>query len=77
MLTPNPYLHYRIAACREKLGLSQAEFAELVGTTEKYISELEKGKNHPDTLMLARLAEALKVSMEYLNRRERYLWNIK
>ena len=66
MLTPNPYLHYRIAACRERLGISQTELAVLAGTTEKYICELEKGKNHPDTLMLARLAAALGVTMEEL-----------
>lgn len=76
MLTPNPYLHYRIAACRKRLGLSQNEFATLVGKTEKYVEALEKGKKHPDTLMFARIASALDVSMEYLNRRERYLWRL-
>lgn len=74
MLTPNQYLHYRIAACRERLGLSQLEFAKLIGKTEEYVEALEKGNKHPDTLMFARIASALDVTMEYLNRRERYLW---
>ena len=77
MLTPNPYLHYRIAACRERLGLSQSELAELVGKTERYIELLEQGeKKHPDTLMLAGIAAALDVTLEDLNRKERYLWRI-
>lgn len=73
MLNRNPFLGKRIAYRREKLGLSQSELAKRVGTKPKYISTLETGMKTPGSLMLARIAAALGVTMDELNRKERYL----
>lgn len=50
---------YQIAKLRRKLGLSQKDFAERVGTTQQVISRLESGAYTGYTLKtLERLAKA-------------------
>lgn len=73
VLNGNPFLGKRIAYQRENLGLTQSELARKVGTKPKYISTLETGRKTPGPLMLARIAAALGVTMDELNRNEKYL----
>jgi transcriptional regulator with XRE-family HTH domain len=49
----------RVAERRKELGLSQAELAELVGTTQSAIARLESGGRPPRIDTLRRIAEAL------------------
>lgn len=53
-----------IKRLREQQHLTQAELAELAGTTQGHISEYETGKKVPDWKTLIKLAVALKASVE-------------
>lgn len=46
----------KIRAARQKLGLSQAEFAELIGTSAKTLSSWERGAYLVDVIMLNTIA---------------------
>ncbi|HEX4345396.1 MAG TPA: helix-turn-helix transcriptional regulator [Solirubrobacteraceae bacterium] len=57
----------RIKELRTELGLSQAELAQRVGTTDaRQISRYENGRITPSLDAIARLAQALDVSLDYL-----------
>lgn len=62
-----------LIAARAKAGLTQAELAHRMGTTQAVIARLEGGKTRPSTQTLARFAAAtgcrLKISLEPLRRR--------
>lgn len=75
--TSSPYLGQRVAHRREQLGLSQEEeeLAARAKTTQHYINSIENDKLKPGSCMLFRIAAALGVPADELNRRERYLWN--
>jgi transcriptional regulator with XRE-family HTH domain len=49
----------QVAARRRELGLSQAELAELTGTTQSAIARLESGGRPPRIDTLLRIANAL------------------
>ena len=49
----------RVAERRKQLGLSQAELAELVATTQSAIARLESGGRPPRIDTLLRIADAL------------------
>ena len=49
----------RVTERRKELGLSQAELAELTGTTQSAIARLEAGGRPPRIDTLLRIAEAL------------------
>ena len=49
----------KVAHRRKELGLSQAELAELTGTTQSAIARLEAGGRPPRIDTLLRIAEAL------------------
>ena len=49
----------RVAERRKELGLSQAELAELVATTQSAIARLESGGRPPRIDTLLRIAQAL------------------
>jgi transcriptional regulator with XRE-family HTH domain len=44
-----------IASVRTSLGLTQAEFAERVGTTTAYVGHLETGRRKPSLELCARI----------------------
>jgi len=44
-----------IASLRKGLGLTQAEFAERVGTSWRYIGHLEAGRRRPSLKLAARI----------------------
>jgi transcriptional regulator with XRE-family HTH domain len=57
----------RIARARRRRGLSQAVLAGLVGRSESWLSQVERGKRGIDShSVLARLAEVLRVDIEEL-----------
>ncbi|MSO77621.1 MAG: XRE family transcriptional regulator [Alphaproteobacteria bacterium] len=59
---------------RNRAGLTQAELARKMGTTQPVVARLESGRTRPSMRTLARLAEAtgsrLRISFEPLDRRE-------
>ena len=55
----------RIKACRRRIGLTQEEFGQKLGTTQKIVSRWEKGVK-PRERMLERIAEAGNVTYEWL-----------
>ena len=54
----------RIKECRERLGLTQEQFAEKTGFTANYISTLERGASFPRCEKLIILLNALEVSAD-------------
>jgi len=57
----------RIARARRRRGLSQAVLAGLVGRSESWLSQVERGKRRVDShSVLVRLAEVLRVDIEEL-----------
>jgi transcriptional regulator with XRE-family HTH domain len=61
---------------RQNRGLTQAQFAEISGFSQQYLSGLEKGKRNPTIVTVFELASALGVSHMYpsdLDRRRRAL----
>ena len=56
----------RIRDERGKLGLTQAQLAELVGVSRKTINTVENGVFVPSTVLAIQLAKALDTSVESL-----------
>jgi transcriptional regulator with XRE-family HTH domain len=56
----------RIRLARKRLGLNQAELANRLGVTQPAIANWESGVHDPRRLMLAKLAEALTVPLDWL-----------
>jgi transcriptional regulator with XRE-family HTH domain len=56
----------RIARLRRAKGWNQSDLGERVGTTGGQISKYERGSYTPRSDLLARLADALEVSADYL-----------
>ena len=74
----DPRIGKRIKQCREKLGLTQEEFAEKTGLTTNYISTLERGASFPRCEKLILLINALEVSADaifcdVINHSSRYM----
>ena len=56
-----------IRAIREQVGLSQKELADAAGIDQSYMSMIESGqRSNPGTRIIARLAQALQVSIDDL-----------
>lgn len=57
---------------RNKRGMSQPEFAELIGMKEQNLSSLERGIREPGTETLEKIAEALEmiVAVQFFPKRE-------
>lgn len=51
---------------REKLGLSREELAEIIGLSEYYVGQLERGERQMSLPVCVRLAGCLHVSLDYL-----------
>lgn len=54
---------YQVARLRIKLGLTQAQLAEMVGTKQPSIARLESGASSPSLSFLEKVAEALGAEM--------------
>lgn len=57
----------RIAEARQRAGLSQAELGQVADVAQTQISRYESGRAVPRRAVLARLAEALRVPLEWLS----------
>ncbi len=55
-----------IREIREKKGLSQDELAKLSGISASHIGYIENGERQPTLLVMCKLADALKVSINEL-----------
>ena len=63
-----------IRSVRQQAGMSQKELAEAVGIDQSYMSMIESGqRSNPGTRIIARLAQALQVSIDDLAARAGYL----
>jgi transcriptional regulator with XRE-family HTH domain len=63
-----------IRTIRQEAGLSQKELAEAAGIDQSYLSMIESDqRRNPGTRIMARLAQALRVSMDELAARAGYL----
>lgn len=56
----------RLRKVREESGHSQESLAEMVGIGNRQIWRYENGKTEPDGEVLAKIAQALNVSADYL-----------
>ena len=57
----------KIAAARKKINLSQAELAQQVSISPQAVGKWERGESMPDISTLNRLAEILKVDLNYFS----------
>jgi hypothetical protein len=55
-----------VRALRIRKGLTQSELAQRGGVVDATISRIERGRLHPSTAVIRRLAAALEVSVESL-----------
>ena len=60
----DPRIGKRIKESRERLGLTQEQFAEKAGFTPNYVSTLERGKSFPRCERLIVLLNSLEVSAD-------------
>jgi transcriptional regulator with XRE-family HTH domain len=56
----------RIREEREKLGLSREEFAEIIGLSDYYVGQLERGERQMSLPVLVKIANCLHISLDYL-----------
>ncbi|MGB9879356.1 MAG: helix-turn-helix transcriptional regulator [Anaerolineae bacterium] len=56
----------RIRELREKMGLSAAKLGEIVGVSDQYIYDLEKGKCRLNETLILRLCQVFNVTSDYL-----------
>ena len=52
--------------CRKKQGISQTELASKLGVTQQAVGKWESGKSSPDPSTVARIAELLNTTADYL-----------
>ncbi|MDK2821521.1 MAG: hypothetical protein PWP31_1486 [Clostridia bacterium] len=62
----NKAIGQRIREEREKFGLSREEFAEIVGLSDYYVGQLERGERQMSLPVLIKVANCLHVSLDYL-----------
>ncbi|NLU50753.1 MAG: helix-turn-helix transcriptional regulator [Syntrophomonadaceae bacterium] len=62
----NKAIGQRIRQEREKLLLSRGEFAGIIGLSEYYIGQLERGERQMSLSVLVKIANCLHVSLDYL-----------
>ena len=56
----------RLKQLRKEMGLSQKSLSEHLGVTQQAVGKWETGRSSPDPATLARLAELLETSADYL-----------
>ena len=56
----------RIRREREILGLSREEFAEIVGLSDYYVGQLERGERQMSLTVLVKIADCLHISLDYI-----------
>ncbi len=56
----------RIRKERERFGLSREEFAEIIGLSDYYIGQLERGERQMSLPALVKIANCFHISLDYL-----------
>ena len=56
----------RLRALRESIGISQAKFADVIGSTQSSINRYENGQATPTVKLLLKYADYFDVSMDYI-----------
>ena len=56
----------RLKGLREGIGLSQAQFAEIIGSTQSSINRYENGQSEIPVALLRRYADFFDVSLDYI-----------
>jgi len=62
----NKAIGQKIRKEREKLRLSREEFAEIIGLSDYYVGQLERGERQMSLPVLVKIANCLHVSLDYL-----------
>lgn len=62
----NKAIGQRIREEREKLQLSRERFAEIIGLSDYYIGQLERGERQMSLPVLVKIGKLLRVSLDYL-----------
>ncbi|SHE69042.1 DNA-binding transcriptional regulator, XRE-family HTH domain [Caldanaerobius fijiensis DSM 17918] len=62
----NKIIGQRIRREREKLELTREELAEIVGLSDYYIGQLERGERQMSLSVMVKIANCLHVSLDYL-----------
>lgn len=62
----NKAIGQRLRDEREKLGLSREEFAEIIGLSDYYVGQLERGERQMSLPALVKVANCLHISLDYL-----------
>nr|PZN02134.1 MAG: XRE family transcriptional regulator [Bacillota bacterium] len=62
----NKAIGQRIRAERKKLNLSREEFAEIIGLSDYYVGQLERGERQMSLPVLVKIAKCLHISLDYL-----------
>ena len=60
------HLGNRLRALRESIGISQAKFADVIGSTQSSINRYENGQATPTVELLRKYADYFDVSMDYI-----------
>lgn len=55
-----------VKTCREELGLTQQELANMVGLSQETISQYEIGSRTPNIITAKKIADALHVSLDVI-----------
>lgn len=56
----------RIVFCRKEKGLSQQEFADIIGVSRGYIGDIERNRSDPSSNFLTLLASRLNISADWV-----------
>ena len=56
----------RFRALRNKVNLSQKDFAQTIGVSQSVIAEIERGSREPSRSVLVAIAEKYRVSLDWL-----------
>lgn len=59
-------MYTRIKEVRQKLNLTQAEFAEMIGLSQNYIALIETGKRVPSSRTVSDICRVFGVSLDWL-----------
>jgi len=59
-------INEKIRTARANMNMSQAALANAVGVSQSTVASWEKGRTEPDTVMIGRLAQVLKVTTDTL-----------
>lgn len=59
-------LGYRIRKTRQQVGMTQGEFAQMLGVNNNYVGLVERGSKNPSDRLLKRVADATGVSFDWL-----------